>query len=301
MTQSRWRALVALADTGSVRGAAARLTVTESAVSAAVSALARELRVPLVEPIGRGLQLTPSGAVYAGYARRVLGLLTEAAAAAAGELDPERGRLRLAAVTTAGEHVLPSLLAAFRRRNPQVDLALEVAPSAVVWGLLAAHEADLVIAGRPPEDVDARVLATKDNELVAAAEYEVARTFDWATTPWLMREHGSGIRTTLEAYLHAREVAPPRLVLGSNGAVIAGAVAGLGATLVSRDGIADLLAAGRLVVLDVPATPLSRPWHAVTGSHPSATTRLFVHHLVAAGWLPSGFPLAGDATALSAT
>lgn len=301
MTQSRWRALVALADTGSVRAAAARLSVTESAVSAAVSALARELRVPLVEPVGRGLRLTPSGAVYSRYARRVLGLLAEAAAAAAGELDPERGRLRLAAVTTAGEHVLPTLLAAFRRRNPHVDLALEVAPSAAVWDLLAAHEADLVIAGRPPEDVEARVLATKDNELVAAAEPEVARTFDWATTPWLLREHGSGIRTTLEAYLQAREVVPPRLVLGSNGAVIAGAVAGLGVTLVSRDGIADLLTTGRLIVLDVPATPLARPWHAVTGSHPSATTRLFVHHLVAAGWIPSGFPPTGDATAMPAT
>lgn len=296
MTQSRWRALVALADTGSVRAAATRLTVTESAVSAAVSALARELKVPLVEPAGRGLRLTPSGTVYARYARRVLGLLEEAAAAAAGELDPERGRLRLAAVTTAGEHLLPSLLAAFRQRNPQVDLALEVAPSADVWDLLATHEADLAIAGRPPAGVDARILATRDNELVAAAEHEVARTFNWATTPWLMREHGSGTRSTLEGYLQAQEVAPPRLVLGSNGAVVAGAVSGLGATLVSRDGISDLLAAGRLVVLDLPDTPMHRPWHAVTGAHPSATTRLFVHHLVAAGWIPSGFTPGGDAS-----
>lgn len=301
MTQSRWRALVALADTGSVRAAATRLTVTESAVSAAVSALARELNVPLVAPAGRGLRLTPSGVVYARYARRVLGLLDEAAAAAAGELDPERGRLRLAAVTTAGEHVLPSLLAAFRRQNPLVDLALEVAPSAEVWELLAAHEADLVIAGRPPEGIETRVQATRDNELVVAAEHEVARTFDWTSTPWLMREQGSGIRATLEAYLQAREVNPPRLVLGSNGAVIAGAVAGLGATLVSRDGVSDLLAAGRLVVLDVPETPLPRPWNAVTGSHPSATTRLFVHHLVAAGWIPSGFPPGGDATVRQVT
>ncbi|MQA15956.1 MAG: LysR family transcriptional regulator [Pseudonocardiaceae bacterium] len=284
MTQSRWRSLVALADTGSVRAAANRLTVTESAVSAAVSALARELKVPLVEPAGRGLRLTPSGVVYARYVRSVLGLLDEAAAAAAGELDPERGRLRLAAVTTAGDHVLPTLLAAFRRRYPAIDLGLEVAPSAEVWDLLAAHEADLVIAGRPPAEVEARVLATRDNELVVAAAPDVAARFDWTITPWLLREQGSGTRTTLETYVAAREVSPPRLVLGSNGAVIAGAVAGLGATLVSRDAIADLLEAGKLVVVDVPETPLPRPWHAVTGSHPSATTRLFVQHLVTAGW-----------------
>jgi hypothetical protein len=61
MTESRLRTLVALAATGSVRGAASRLTVTESAVSASIGALARELGVPLVEPVGRGLRLTASG------------------------------------------------------------------------------------------------------------------------------------------------------------------------------------------------------------------------------------------------
>src|SRR5919206_406578 len=131
-TEARLRTLVALAATGSVRGAASRLTVTESAVSASIGALARELGVPLVEPVGRGLRLTASGAVYAQYARRVLGLLDEGAAAAAAELDPERGRLRLAAVTTAGEHLLPALLAEFRRQHPGIALALEVAPSTLV-------------------------------------------------------------------------------------------------------------------------------------------------------------------------
>jgi len=59
MTESRLRTFVALADTGSVRAAAERLYVSESAVSASVAALARELGVPLVERAGRGVVLTP--------------------------------------------------------------------------------------------------------------------------------------------------------------------------------------------------------------------------------------------------
>ncbi len=288
MTESRLRTLVALAATGSVRGAASRLTVTESAVSASIGALARELGVPLVEPVGRGLRLTPSGTVYARYARRVLGLLDEGAAAAVQELDPERGRLRLAAVTTAGEHLLPALLAAFRRRHPRIALALEVAPSAQVWDLVSAHEADLVIAGRPPSRVDARVVATKPNELVVAAAPSVAELFDWATTPWLLREEGSATRTTVEAYLKAQDVAPPQLVLGSNGAVVAGAVAELGCALVSRDAITDLLADGRLIEVATPGTPMRRPWHAAVGSYSGAATWLFIRHLRASGWRPHG-------------
>ena len=288
MTESRLRTLVALAATGSVRGAASRLTVTESAVSASIGALARELGVPLVEPVGRGLRLTASGAVYARYARRVLGLLDEGAAAAIQELDPERGRLRLAAVTTAGEHLLPALLAEFRRRHSGVALVLEVAPSAQVWDLISAHEVDLVIAGAPPSGVEARVVATKPNELLVVAAPPVAETFDWASTPWLLREQGSATRTRVEAYLKSQHVAPPRLVLGSNGAVVAGAVAELGCTLVSRDAITDLLSDGRLVAVPTPGTPLRRPWHAVVGAHSGASTWLFVRHLHASGWRPHG-------------
>jgi LysR family transcriptional regulator, low CO2-responsive transcriptional regulator len=286
MTESRLRTLVALAATGSVRGAASRLTVTESAVSASIAALSRELGVPLVEPAGRGLRLTASGTVYARCARRVLGLLDQGAAAAVQELDPERGRLRLAAVTTAGEHLLPSLLAGFRRWHPGVALALEVAPSAQVWDLLSAHEVDLVIAGAPPSGVAVRVVATKANELVVVAAPSIAATFDWALTPWLLREQGSATRTRVETYLQEQHVAPPRLVLGSNGAVVAGAVAELGCTLVSRDAIAGLLADGRLVELPTPGIPMRRPWHAVTGAYSGASTGLFVRHLHASGWRP---------------
>ena len=107
-TVARLRALVAVADAGSVREAARRLTVTESAVSAALAALAREVRVPLVEREGRGLRLTGPGQAYAGYARQILGLHEEALAAARSGQDPERGRVRVAAVTTAGEHLLPA-------------------------------------------------------------------------------------------------------------------------------------------------------------------------------------------------
>ena len=287
-TESRLRTLVALAATGSVRSAASRLTVTESAVSASIGALARELGVPLVEPVGRGLRLTASGAIYARYARRVLGLLDEGAAAAAAELDPERGRLRLAAVTTAGEHLLPALLAEFRRQHPGIALALEVAPSAQVWDLIGAHEVDLIIAGAPPSGADANVVATKPNELIVVAAPPIAAAFDWMHTPWLLREQGSATRTRVESYLKAQRVAPPRLVLGSNGAVVAGAVAELGCALISRDAIAGELADGRLVQLPVPGMPMRRPWHAVVGSYSGAATWLFVQHLRSSGWRSPG-------------
>ena len=91
-TAARLRALVAVAETGSVRSAAQRLVVTESAVSAAVAALTRDVGLPLLERQGRGLRLTASGRTYAGYARAILGLQEEALAAARGDADPSTAR-----------------------------------------------------------------------------------------------------------------------------------------------------------------------------------------------------------------
>ncbi len=285
-TVARLRALVAVADSGSVRAAARRLTVTESAVSAALAALAREVRVPLAERDGRGLRLTAPGRAYADYARQILGLHEEALAAARSGQDPERGRLRVAAVTTAGEHLLPGQLGTFLGAHPGVDLRLEVGSSERIWGMFAAHEADLVVGGLPPSHTSGAVIqATRPNLLVVVASPATAAGFELTTTRWLQREPGSATRTHGEALLAGLEVDPPRLTLGSNGAVVACAAAGLGATLISREAVRRHLDSGELVELPVPGTPLRRPWRAVTHARPPAVAALLVRHLVSSeGW-----------------
>jgi DNA-binding transcriptional LysR family regulator len=282
-TEARLRAFLAVAETGSVRAAAQRLVVTESAVSAAVSALTAEVGVPLAERQGRGLRLTAAGRTYAGYVRTILGLQEEALAAARGDGDPGHGRLRVAAVTTAGEHVLPPVLASFVHRYPGIDLVLDVGTREQVWGMLDAHETDLVIAGRPPRSLAVVVRAIRRNELVVVGAPGLVPYSGALRATWLLREAGSGTRATCEALLAGLDADPPALTLGSNGAVIAGAVAGLGITLVSRDAVRGLLAAGDLVEVPFPHTPLSRPWHALTYPHPPPASELFIGHLLAHG------------------
>jgi LysR family transcriptional regulator, low CO2-responsive transcriptional regulator len=283
-TEARLRALVAVADLGSVREAARRLTVTEPAVSAALAALAREVRAPLVQRDGRGLRLTPAGNAYAAYARRILGLHEEALAAARSGSDAGRGLVRVAAVPTAGEHLLPTELASFLAAHPAIDLRLEVGPSERTWAMFVAHEADVMIGGRPPAHAtDAVVRATRPNLLVVVAAAAVAPAFDPATTRWLQREPGSATRTHGETLLTGLDADPPRLTLGSTGAVIAGAIAGLGATLVPREAVKDRLAAGELVELPVPGTPLRRPWRAVTHQVVPGAAGMLVAHLIKHG------------------
>jgi LysR family transcriptional regulator, low CO2-responsive transcriptional regulator len=278
-TNTRLRVFVAVAEHGSVRAAASALVVTESSVSSAVTALARDVGVPLLQPDGRGVRLTPAGLRYVEYARQILGLHAQAIVAAHSETEPEQGLIRLAAVTTAGEHVLPDLLASFREKHPLVDLHLEVRASNTLWQLLLHHEVDLIVAGRPPAALSTQVRATRSNTLVVVGAPHRSDDFDPRRATWLLREPGSGTRATCLGLLSTLEAKPPRLTLGSHGATVAAAVAGLGVTLVSEQAIAAQVHAGQLIILAVPGTPLEKPWHLVSATQSTASAELLVAHV----------------------
>ncbi len=268
MTPSQLRTLAAVAEAGSVVGAAEALHVSQPAVSASIAALAREVGVPLAVRQGRGLALTPAGTTLARYANRVVGLLGEATEAARAEAGAA-ALLRVAAVTSAGERLVPELLAPYRREHPEVGVALEVGPRDRVWRLLADHAVDLVVAGRPPQGSALTVYGRRPNTLVVVGAPTVAAA--WVGAAWLLREPGSGTRATTEALLDELGIDPPRLTLGSNRAALAGAAAGLGVTLAPREEV------GRgLVVADVPGTPLDRPYYLAGHAELPATARRFV-------------------------
>jgi DNA-binding transcriptional LysR family regulator len=295
MTLTQLRTFVAVAAAGSIHEAADRLCVSQPAVSAAVASLQVEVGVGLVAREGRGLRVTPAGVVYARYARQILGLLDEAAAAAAGELHAERGKLRLAAVTTAGEHVLPKALASFRAQYPDAEIVLEVGNRSLVRDLLDHHEVDVVVGGRRPGGDGYSTLAVRPNLLVLVAPTQGGGirtvTLDELTAAvWLLREVGSGTRATAEELLEELGASPSTLTVGSNGAIQECVQAGLGVSLMSRDAVARELDEGRLEEWRSNGLPLVRVWQVVARANEElpATAALFVAHLTAQGhgWDP---------------
>jgi LysR family transcriptional regulator, low CO2-responsive transcriptional regulator len=270
ITLNQLQSFLAVAREGSVSGAAEKLYVTQPSISAAVSALSRELEVDLTERVGRGIGLTAAGQAFRPYAADVLGLIDQGKQAAREAADSSMRSLRLVAVATAAEYVVPALLRAFHRLHPEISLSLEVANRASVFERVLEHEVDVAIAGRPPDDERIAGLAFLKNEiaLIVAPDDELAgarpvKPEQLADRVWLMREHGSGTRQLVAEFFADHDLRPQTLTLGSNGAIKEAVRLGLGVSLQSRVAVEHELRAGTLGEVTVRGGLPQRQWYAL--------------------------------------
>ena len=270
VTLTQLSAFLAVVRNGSVTAAAEELVVTQPSVSAAVAALERELGVELTERAGRSIRPTPAGEAYARYAGDVVGLLEEGSEVAGEIARGVRSRLRISAVTTAGEYLLPPLIRNFREHHPELQVSLHVGNRDEVFRQLESHQADVAISGRPPEDRGFEGLPFADNEfalITAPGDPLAKRTWvgvdELADTPWLMREEGSGTRRLCDAYLSTHQLQPSLLTLGSNGAIKNAARMGLGIAVQSRTAVELELGLGLLETIRPRGGLPKRSWHVV--------------------------------------
>ena len=264
ITLTQLRSFLAVARTGSVTAAADELVVTQPSVSAAVTALTREVGTELTERVGRSVRPTPAGAAFVPYAADVIGLLDQGARAAREAAGAAARELRIAAVTTAGEHIVPPLMEAFGSRHPEIAMTVDVGNRQRVFDRLIGHQADIGIGGRPPAEGGLASMRFLDNPIVILcaqsdplAGRRSVRPEELAERPWLLREEGSGTRALTEEFLASHDLRPRTLTLGSNGAIKQAARAGLGVALQSRLAAGLELELGLLATIGID-TPLPR-------------------------------------------
>lgn len=138
--------LVAVADTGSVTAAAARLYVTQSAISAALGRLRGAVGEALVIRHGRGVVLTERGARLVAEARPHLDALVQATLSPDG-FDPRTSdrTVRLGLADLVDESLFPTLLHRLERAAPRMRLACSPVQFRTVNEALATRRIDLAV------------------------------------------------------------------------------------------------------------------------------------------------------------
>ena len=130
---------------GSFSAAAEALNYTQPAVSQQIARLERQTGVTLVDRTSRGIRLTAAGQVLLRRTERVLAEL-QAAEDELGELAAEaRGRLRVAAFSTAAGTIVPEAVALFREQRPAVEVELHLLDPPVSLPMLQRGELEVAL------------------------------------------------------------------------------------------------------------------------------------------------------------
>ena len=263
MTLDQLRIFVAVAERQHVTRAAEALNIAQSAASASIAALEARHGAKLFHRVGRGIELTETGALFLIEARAVLAR-AEAAELVLSELGGlKRGTLPVQASQTIASYWLPRHLVAFRRSHPGIDIRLTVGNTRQVAAAIREGSAELGFVEGAVGDpaLESRVVARDQLVIVVCPEHP------WATgaaiTPahlaesdWVLREAGSGTRSVFEAALEgfgiARSSLRVVLDLPSNESVRAAVEAGMGATAISASAAAPSIEAGLLHAVALP-------------------------------------------------
>ncbi|MBU0622138.1 MAG: LysR family transcriptional regulator [Gammaproteobacteria bacterium] len=269
--------------------AAAELFLSQPAVSMQIKQAEGAIGLPLFEQTGKKLHLTAAGEELLHYARAMLQLMNEMESAFDEMKGLERGRLTIAAVSTAN-YFMPQLLAKFVQAHPKIQVSLSVANRDAVVKQVADNVADLAIMGQPPQGADMRAEAFLENPLVviAAPTHPLARAKkiqakQLAKETFLLREQGSGTRGVAERFFASHKLAlPAHMEMDTNEAIKQSVQAGMGLGIISRHGIELELETKRLAILDVAGFPIVRHWYIVQrkDKRPSVAAHEFERYLL---------------------
>jgi DNA-binding transcriptional LysR family regulator len=229
---------VAVAESGSFTGAAARIHNVQSNVTMRIKELETELQQQLFVRQKSGVLLTAAGRVFLGYAQRILQLADEGRDALRGSALP-RGALRLGSMETTAAIRLPNILALYHEQYPEVELSLQTGTTAELIKAVENNQLDGAFVRGQQQLKDLHQTNLFHEELVLAThrrfESLEALSADFSKQPVLVFRTGCFYRSTFESWLHeAGLIAGPTMEFGTLDGILSCVAAGMGMTLLPR-------------------------------------------------------------------
>ncbi|HAE58103.1 MAG TPA: hypothetical protein DCG54_00985 [Anaerolineae bacterium] len=256
------RVFVTAAEELNFSRAAARLHLSQSAVSQNIQSIEKNYGVELFVRHGRSVQLSEVGQVILPMAREVLNtvrLLEDSLINVKGEVA---GELTIGCSTTSGKYILPNLLAAFRREYSLVRSRVTISSRSGVVERLLDQTLALGVMSRQVEHRDLEYMPLLEDKVILIvpidhpwAQYGRAMPADLLDQPFIRREESSGTAEVVSNALKQQGVMPDTLnvvmELGNAEAIEMAVEEGIGIAFVSELVAARGLALGRIKQVEI--------------------------------------------------
>lgn len=260
------RTFLVVVETGSFSRGAQAAHITQPAVTKAIQELEKQVGVPLLERGAHGVRLTEAGEKLQEHARHLFATERAAEEDLAAYRGIRGGTLRIGASLTIANYYLPTLVARFHEKYPDLQLRLMSHNTQTIEQLLLDYKIDIGLVEGPVHHERIETQPWHEDELVvvAASNHPLTRHKSLAAADlndalWVVREPGSGTREVIEAALQERHLRwNHTLEINSTAAIKQTVASGLGLTMVSRHAAADQIALGKLRILPVADLTVTR-------------------------------------------
>ena len=257
MEDHKLRVFCAVAETKSFSKASELIHLTQPAVSLQIQAMEELYETRLFDRSGNSINLTPAGEILYKRAKEILALYAEAQQNISEITGAIKGSLSIGASSTIGNYLLPHIIAAFKKKVPQVNISLVVSNTKTITERLNAGEIDIALVEGDVSKQRFSVETLISDELVVImspahpwAERRGLSAIELTKEPLILREEGSGTRQIILKHLDEHGIKLDQLkialVLGSTEAIKGAVEEGLGVSIMSGWAVRKWLKQGLL-------------------------------------------------------
>ena len=268
-TLNQLRIFSKIVEYKSITKASENLHLTQPAVSIQLKNFQDQFELPLTEVINKRIYITDFGYEIAAAANKILDEVSEIQYKKALYQGKLTGKLKIAVVST-GKYVIPYLLADFLKKNPEIELILDVSNRGAVINNLEKNEVDFVLMTRIPENLNLETVQLMNNELVfvgpkgSASMYKKHKDNFFNLYPLIFRETGSSTRIAMEEFVKKSKLPLEKnITLTSNEAVKQSVISGMGCSIVPLIGIKNELMLVQLEIIPLEGLPIISNWYLV--------------------------------------
>ncbi len=236
------RYFIAVADAGKVSAAAANLHVSQSAVSAAIDKLEKDIEAPLFRRRSNGVELTYEGHQFLTHAQNIMAAVSEATRGVRRSGRSLRGQVKVGLTYTVAGYFFPQLLMRFSRSFPDVEFKLVEKQRTQIEEEIVSGELDIAVILvsnlQNVGEISSRVLIKSQRRLWLSADHhlmneDVVELSQIAKEPYVMLTVDEAEKSALR-YWSATDYSPNVIFKTSSVEAVRSMVAtGTGITILS--------------------------------------------------------------------
>jgi DNA-binding transcriptional LysR family regulator len=234
----------------SISNAAKELSYVQSNVTARIKQLENELKTPLFYRHRKGVTLNPEGRKMMSYVNKILQDVEELKQVFL-DSDIPSGTLKIGTVETVS--ILPTILASYHKKYPNVDLSLQAGLTKELIEEVTNHQLDGAFISGPIKHSVLEQYDVYAEKLVLVTKNKTFHLEEFTTTSLLVSNQGCGYRSRLEQWLRDEGLLPKRIMEFNILETILNSVSlGLGITLVPESVVKYLSTAGKVYYHPIP-------------------------------------------------